>query len=205
METIAIGLFIPLLGTMLGSAFVFMMKDGMPMRLQKSLLGFASGVMVAASIWSLLIPAMEMEASSQCSLIGGALGSVLPAALRFLLGMGFLRPGELTHVLWSMIPETLAFAPLGIGIVPYTLPGSVELADATLEQIRHYDVVLWEKHGTVAVGRDIMDAFDQTDVLCKAAKIYLAARAMGFEPQGMTDEAMQEVQQVFKLPKERIG
>ncbi len=90
METIAIGLFIPLLGTMLGSAFVFMMKDGMSMRLQKSLLGFASGVMVAASIWSLLIPAMEMEASSQCSLIGGALGSVLPAALGFLLGMGFL-------------------------------------------------------------------------------------------------------------------
>ena len=117
----------------------------------------------------------------------------------------FLRPGELTHVLWSMIPETLAFAPLGIGIVPYTLPGSVELADATLEQIRHYDVVLWEKHGTVAVGRDIMDAFDQTDVLCKAAKIYLAARAMGFEPQGMTDEAMQEVQRVFNLPTERIG
>ncbi len=90
METIVIGLLLPLLGTMLGSAFVFMMKDGMSMRLQKSLLGFASGVMVAASIWSLLIPAMEMEASSQCSLIGGALGSVLPAALGFLLGMGFL-------------------------------------------------------------------------------------------------------------------
>ena len=90
METIAIGLLLPLLGTMLGSAFVFMMKDGMSMQLQKSLLGFASGVMVAASIWSLLIPAMEMEASSQCSLIGGALGSVLPAALGFLLGMGFL-------------------------------------------------------------------------------------------------------------------
>ena len=90
METIVIGLLLPLLGTMLGSAFVFMMKDGMSMQLQKSLLGFASGVMVAASIWSLLIPAMEMEASSQCSLIGGALGSVLPAALGFLLGMGFL-------------------------------------------------------------------------------------------------------------------
>ena len=116
----------------------------------------------------------------------------------------FLRPGEMTHVLWSMIPETLAFAPLGIGIVPYTLPGSVALADATLEQIRHHDVVLWEKHGTVAVGRDIMDAFDQTDVLCKAAKIYMCAKSMGSEPEGMTDEAMQEVQRVFNLPKERI-
>lgn len=115
----------------------------------------------------------------------------------------FLQPGELTHVLWSMIPETLAFAPLGIGIVPYTLPGSVQLADATLEQIKRYDVVLWEKHGTVAVGTDIMDAFDQTDVLCKAAKIYLAARSMGTEPEGMTDEAMKEVQDVFRLPKKR--
>ena len=83
METIALGLLIPLLGTVLGSAFVFFMKDEMPERVQKSLLGFASGVMVAASVWSLLIPAMEMESSK------GA-WSVLPAAVGFLLGMGFL-------------------------------------------------------------------------------------------------------------------
>ena len=110
----------------------------------------------------------------------------------------FLRPGEMTRVLWSMIPETLAFAPLGIGIVPYKLPGSVELAEATLEQIKEHDVVLWEKHG-----QDIMDAFDQTDVLCKAANIYMCAQAMGFEPDGMTPEAVREVQQVFKLPTKR--
>lgn len=83
MTTIVIGLLIPLLGTMLGSAFVFLMKGEMSLRLQKSLLGFASGVMVAASVWSLLIPAMDMEANK------GAL-SVLPAAVGFLLGIGFL-------------------------------------------------------------------------------------------------------------------
>lgn len=83
MTTIVIGLIIPLLGTMLGSAFVFLMKGKMSLRLQKTLLGFASGVMVAASVWSLLIPAMEMEANK------GAL-SVLPAAVGFLLGIGFL-------------------------------------------------------------------------------------------------------------------
>ena len=60
MTTLITGLLIPLLGTMLGSAFVFFMKDEMSMRLQKTLLGFASGVMVAASVWSLLIPSMEM-------------------------------------------------------------------------------------------------------------------------------------------------
>ncbi|MBO7120120.1 MAG: rhamnulose-1-phosphate aldolase [Bacteroidaceae bacterium] len=112
----------------------------------------------------------------------------------------FLGKDVLTRLLWSMIPETLAFAPLGLGIVPYTLPGSVDLANATLEQIKDYDVVLWEKHGTVAVGMDIMDAFDQTDVLNKAATIYLRAKSMGFNPEGMTDEAMKEIQDVFHLP-----
>ena len=112
----------------------------------------------------------------------------------------FLGKDVLTRLLWSMIPETLAFAPLGLGIVPYTLPGSVDLANATLEQIKDYDVVLWEKHGTVAVGTDIMDAFDQTDVLNKAATIYLRAKSMGFNPEGMTDEAMKEIQDVFHLP-----
>ena len=115
----------------------------------------------------------------------------------------FLGKDVLTRLLWSMIPETLAFAPLGLGIVPYTLPGSVALADATLQQIRDYDVVLWEKHGTVAVGTDIMDAFDQTDVLNKAATIYLRAKSMGFEPDGMTDAQMKEIQEVFHLPTSR--
>ena len=115
----------------------------------------------------------------------------------------FLKGDEMTRVLWSMIPETLAFAPLGIGIVPYALPSSVALAEATLEQIKTHDVVMWEKHGTVAVGQDIMDAFDQTDVLCKAANIYMCARAMGSEPDGMTEEQMKEVQDVFNLPKKR--
>ena len=83
MTTLVIGLLIPLLGTMLGSAFVFFMKDEMSVRLQKTLLGFASGVMVAASVWSLLIPSMEMVEDS-------GRWSVLPAAVGFLLGMGFL-------------------------------------------------------------------------------------------------------------------
>lgn len=83
MSALIIGLLVPLLGTMLGSAFVFLMNGGMSVRLQKSLLGFASGVMVAASVWSLLIPAMEMEADK------GA-WSVLPASVGFLAGIAFL-------------------------------------------------------------------------------------------------------------------
>jgi ZIP family zinc transporter len=81
--SIAIGLLVPLLGTILGSAFVFLMKKGMPDQLQKSLLGFASGVMVAASVWSLIIPSMEMCEDMEK-------WAIIPAAVGFLLGMAFL-------------------------------------------------------------------------------------------------------------------
>ena len=83
MEGIILGLLIPLMGTMLGSAFVFFMKKEMPSLLQKALLGFASGVMVAASVWSLLIPGMDM-----CGHMGK--WSVMPAASGFMAGIGFL-------------------------------------------------------------------------------------------------------------------
>ena len=91
--TLIIGLLIPLLGTMLGSAFVFFMRGDMSARLQKSLLGFASGVMVAASVWSLLIPAMEIASihNSHCIMHNETNAwAVMPAAVGFLLGMGFL-------------------------------------------------------------------------------------------------------------------
>ena len=107
-----------------------------------------------------------------------------------------------TRMLWSMIPETKAFCPRGLGMVPYMLPSSLELADATIRAIdEDYDVVMWEKHGVFAVDVDVMDAFDQVDVLNKAALIYIAARGMGFEPDGMTDAQMQELSDIFGLPK----
>ena len=113
----------------------------------------------------------------------------------------FLKKDVLTNLLWSMIPETKAFCPRGLGIVPYRLPGSQDLADATIEQLDDYDVVLWEKHGVCAVGSDIIEAFDQVDVLCKSARIYIDARCMGFVPDGMSREQMREMTRVFGLPK----
>ena len=70
MEAILIGLLIPFAGTALGAAFVFFMKKDMPAWLQKVLMGFASGVMVAASVWSLLIPGMQMTDSIRPVTIG---------------------------------------------------------------------------------------------------------------------------------------
>lgn len=78
-QAILTALLIPFAGTALGSAFVLFMKNDIPDKVQKALLGFASGVMVAAAVWSLLIPSMEM---------GG--GRVLPATIGLLGGFAFL-------------------------------------------------------------------------------------------------------------------
>ncbi len=113
----------------------------------------------------------------------------------------FMGHDVLTKLLWSMIPETKAFCPLGLGVVPYELPGSVTLAESTLRELENYDVVLWEKHGVFAKGKDVMDAFDQIDVLSKSAKIYVNSKAMGFEPEGMSDAQMKEMTVAFNLPR----
>ena len=83
MKTVMIGLLIPFLGTALGSGCVFFMRRELSQSLQKALSGFAAGVMVAASVWSLLIPAME-----QASNMGG--WAFLPAFVGFWLGVLFL-------------------------------------------------------------------------------------------------------------------
>ena len=81
--SIAISLLIPFLGTMLGSAMVFFMKDKIEPRIEKLLSGFAAGVMIAASVWSLLIPSIDMATEQ------GVI-KWIPAAIGFLLGMFFL-------------------------------------------------------------------------------------------------------------------
>jgi rhamnulose-1-phosphate aldolase len=111
----------------------------------------------------------------------------------------FLGKDVLTRILWGMIPETRCFCPKGVGIVKYAMPGSTELAKATLEQLREYDVLLWEKHGAVSVSVNASEAFDMIDTLAKSASIYIAAKNMGFEPTGMTDEQMNALKDTFHL------
>lgn len=80
---ILIGILLPFLGTVLGSAMVFLVKGEINIKVQKFLLGFAAGVMIAASIWSLIMPSIELSEH---------LGKLafLPAAIGFLLGIAFL-------------------------------------------------------------------------------------------------------------------
>lgn len=82
MTGLILGLLIPLIGTVLGAACVFFMKNRIPALFQKALIGFAAGIMFAASVWSLLMPSMEMTAAQ-------GIMRVLPAVIGFLCGIFF--------------------------------------------------------------------------------------------------------------------
>lgn len=82
-SSLTLGILIPFVGTALGSACVFLMRKQMPSTLQKGLAGFAAGVMVAASVWSLLIPSIEMTGKT-------GIASIIPTAAGFMVGMLFL-------------------------------------------------------------------------------------------------------------------
>ena len=84
MEELIKGVLIPFAGTSLGAACVFLMKKQLSVTVQRILTGFAAGVMVAASVWSLLIPAIDQSSETMGKL------AFLPAAAGFLLGIGFL-------------------------------------------------------------------------------------------------------------------
>ena len=125
---VALGLMLPLVGTTTGAAMVFVLRREMGARLERALLGFAAGVMIAASVWSLRRPAMDMAESAGQS-------AWLPAVGGFLCGMGFLlaldsliphlhahedkpegKPSGLGRSLMLMLAVTLHNLPEGMAV-----------------------------------------------------------------------------------------
>ena len=113
----------------------------------------------------------------------------------------WLDSENITHMLWSMIPECRIIVPRGVGIVPYEIPGTMDLARFTIKQLKNHDVVFWEKHGILATGADVVDCFDVIDTLSKSAQIYLTARTAGFIPEGMSDKQLDDLVVAFHLEK----
>ncbi len=101
------------------------------------------------------------------------------------------------QTVWSMIPEVRLFVPRGIACVSYALPGSEKLADLSIEGLKNRDVVLWRKHGALAAGRDVMQAFDFLDVANKGCDVYLKCLSAGFIPEGLTEKEMDELVSVY--------
>ena len=97
------------------------------------------------------------------------------------------------YALWKMCPEIKLYVPRGVGCAEYARYGTEELANLTLEALTNHDVVLWEKHGALATGVDMEEAFDFLDVANKGAKLLLLAWSAGFDPEGLSAEQLDEL------------
>ena len=105
----------------------------------------------------------------------------------------------ISAILWKMHPEALMMQPQGYGFVPHAIPGTEKLAGFTARSFAKSPVVIWEKHGALAVGKTISEAFDELDLAAKAAGIYLSYSSSGSEPEGLTDEEIREIRQHYGI------
>lgn len=99
----------------------------------------------------------------------------------------------INEILWGMHPETFIVVPQGIGLVPYEIPGTVEIATLTLPELEKHDILLWEKHGAFAIGENLGDTFDLLDTLNKSAQIYAFVKSCGYEPEGLNQKQLDDL------------
>ncbi len=109
----------------------------------------------------------------------------------------FCDEERINNMLWSMQPETLVFVMDGLGFVPYLRTGSHEIAQATIEALEDHRVILWEKHGCLAIGNDAHEAFDLIDIADKSAHIFFTCKNAGYEAEGISKKALDALRNKF--------
>ena len=104
----------------------------------------------------------------------------------------------LNRLLVSIHPEIKAFIPEGVGFVPYLPPGSERIAVATQNAIEKHRVIIWEKHGCIAVADDLDRALDLIMIMEKAARIFFIARSAGFDLQELSQQQVDDLTNIKK-------
>ena len=117
-------------------------------------------------------------------------------ALSFLID---LTDKAFTREIWEMMPECSVKIPGGVGVLPWMVCGSTEIAVATGEKIKEYDVVVWAHHGIFCAGLDFDDAFGLMDTVEKAAEIQIRIRSCGGKRHTVTKEQIIALTDSFGL------
>jgi rhamnulose-1-phosphate aldolase len=103
-----------------------------------------------------------------------------PAEIIALSQIEKLRSQEaINEQLSAILPELRIYLPEGIAYIPYLKSGSVELAKASAEALKEFRVAIWEKHGIIATGPKLEEAFDAIDLVAKAARIWFLIESAG--------------------------
>lgn len=111
----------------------------------------------------------------------------------------FCNQSVINNILWSMQPETCVYIHDGLGFVPYMQTGSDALALATLAALDRHRIVLWEKHGCLAIGENAREAFDLIDIAGKSADIFFICRNAGFQAEGIPLAELKKLRESFGI------
>ena len=126
-----------------------------------------------------------------------------PSALVALTSLVDPDARTVTRILWKSFTESLVAIPGGVGVLPWIMPGSVELAEATCEQLESYEACVWQLHGVFASAETCDGALGLVHVLDKAADVYLQARAaaQGVQPvYTLDDDDLRAMARAYDLP-----
>lgn len=110
----------------------------------------------------------------------------------------FCNQDTLNKLIWKMHPETIMFIPDGVGFVPFEIPGTEEIAKATLSALTNHKIALWEKHGVFSIATTLGDAFDQLDIVAKSIRIYFLCLQAGIAPLGLSDDQVRSLKNSFR-------
>lgn len=127
-----------------------------------------------------------------------------------LIALSFVLPltdAAFTRELWGMITECAIVFPDGVGVVPWMIPGSGDLASITGRLMEQHSIVVWAHHGVLCAGLDFDDTFGLMDTAEKAAEISIKVRSMGGARQVMTKDQIRAMADACKvsLPNAFLG
>ena len=119
-----------------------------------------------------------------------------------LLAMTFTHPLSekvFTKTLWKMCTECLVVFPEGVGIIPWLVPGTIEIGKETAQKMEEYRLVLWPFHGIYGSGESLDDVFGLIETAEKAAKVYTYVMSQGGIKQEISDTQLKELAQAFEV------
>lgn len=119
-----------------------------------------------------------------------------------LLAMTFthsLEERAITRTLWQMCTECLVVFPEGVSVIPWMVPGTAEIGEATAQKMKETRLVLWPHHGVYGAGQTMDEVFGLIETAEKAAEVYTYVQAQGPILQTITDEQLQQLAAAFKV------
>jgi rhamnulose-1-phosphate aldolase len=110
-----------------------------------------------------------------------------------------LSAATLTRALWEMSTECLVVFPDGIGVLPWMVPGTVTIGEATAELMQKHPLILWPFHGVFGTGATLDEAFGLIDTAEKAAEVLVKVLSMGGKRQSITTRELEDLAVRFQV------